>query len=446
MQITETRAEGLQREYRVVVPHDTIEARMADRLLEIGRTVNLPGFRPGKAPVALLRKRYGESLRSEILQQTIQDGWQKTVKEKGFRPALEPKIEIVTFQAGSDFEYKMAFELIPEIPSVEFSAISLDRLVAELDNTEIDRALERLAERNRQFDTVSDRVAQDSDVVVIDFTGTIDGQPFQGGNATDFPLSIGSGGFLPGFEDGLRGATAGTTRSVTVKMPDNHPNEALRAKDALFTVSVKEVRIPRPISIDDEFAKTLGLSELSALRKAIKEQLEREYAQYTRGRIKRQLLDKLAETHSFALPAGMVDREFETIWQRLDEARKQDNLDTDDKGLSEDALRARYRTIAERRVRLGLLISEIGRTNNITVTQEEINRAIAEQARRFPGQEARVFDFYQKNPQAAQELQAPLFEDKVVDFVVEMAKVTTKTVSIENLLKNPDTDEKSTNP
>lgn len=438
MQIVETSSEGLKREYKITVPSGDIEAKVAGRLEEIARTVQLPGFRPGKAPVGLLRKKYGESVRGEVLEQAIQDSYQRTITEKGIRPALEPKIEIVTFKDGADLEYKIAVELFPEIAPPDFAKISIERQVAEAEPTRVDETLQNIAERNREYDTQPGRAAENGDMVVLDFSGTVDGEPLQGGQAKGLSVVLGSKQYLPGFEDQLVGIKAGEKRTLKITLPDSWPNEALRGKEAVFESEATDVKAPKPVAIDDEFAKKLGLEDLAALRRAVTEQIEREYRQVSRARLKRALLDELAKHIAFAVPPGMVDREFEAIWQQVSQAREAGQLDPDDKDLDEDALKARYREIAERRVRLGLLIAEVGRQNKITVSQDEINRAMAERARMMPGQEQRVFEFYQKNPAAMQELQAPLFEEKVIDFILAMAKVNEKKVTPTELLQDAD--------
>ena len=437
MQIVETSTEGLKREYTVTVPKGDIDARVSGRLAEMARSVQLPGFRPGKAPVELLRKKYGESIRGEVLEQTIQDSYQRTISEKGIRPALEPKIEIVTFKDGADLEYKMAVEVFPEIVPPDFGKIALERLVAEPEASRVELVLQQIAERNRQYETL-DRPAQDGDMVVVDFAGTVEGQPLQGGQAQGLSVLLGSKQYLPGFEEQLVGVTAGEKRTIKVMLPEQWPVEALRGKEAVFEAEAKEVKAPKPIAIDDAFAKTLGLEDLAALKRAVTEQIEREYRQISRARLKRALLDELAKHSEFAVPPGMVDREFEAIWQQVSQAKEAGQLDPDDQNLDEDALKKRYREIAERRVRLGLLIAEVGRANKIAVSQEEINRAMAERARMMPGQEQRVFEFYQKNPAAMQELQAPIFEEKVIDFIVAVAKVSDKKVSATELMQDAD--------
>ena len=438
MQVTETTAEGLKREYVIVVPATDIESKLVSRLNQLGTSVNIPGFRPGKVPITLLRKRYGDAVRGEVLEQTVQDSWQKTVEDKGLRPAGQPKVEIVKFEEGADLEYKLAVEVLPEIAPVDFANIELEKRVAKPTDEQVQKALERIAEQRRGFEADASRAAALGDLVVIDFVGKVDGEPFGGGTVNDFQLELGSGGFLQGFDEQIVGAKAGETRPAKVQMAADHPNEQLRGKEISFDVTVKEVRTPKPVAVDDALAQSGGLENLDALKKAVREQLEREYAQISRLHLKRALLDKLSDMHDFAVPEGIAEQEFQTIWAQLKEAMDKGQLDEDDKGKSEDELKERYRTIANRRVRLGLLLSEIGRTNNIRVSQDDVNRAMQQEVARFPGQEARVYEYFQKNPQAMQELQAPIFEDKVVDFMTAMAKVTEREVSVEDLYRDPD--------
>ena len=439
MQINETSADGLKREYKIVVPAGDIESKLMGRLSEIGQSVNVPGFRPGKAPIALLKKRYGDALRGEILEQTIQDATQQAMTEKGVRPATQPQVEVVTFEDGADLEYTLAVELLPDIEPTDFSKLSLERLAPDISDDEVAKSLDGIAEQRKEFAAAdADHAAESGDQVKIDFVGRIDGEEFEGGKADDFELELGSNRFIPGFEDQLLGAKAGSKVDVKVSFPDDYPAEELKGKDAVFEVDVKETRTAQPVEIDDELAKSVGMDDLDALKANIRESLEREYSQFSRARIKRDLLDRLADMHDFDVPPGMVDQEFEGIWAQVEQAKNEDKLDEDDKGKSEDELRDSYRDIAIRRVRLGLLLAEVGRTASITVTQDDLNRAMSEQARRFPGQEAQLFEFYQKNPQALQELQAPIFEDKVVDYILELAEVTERKVGVEELLRDPD--------
>lgn len=439
MQVTETNTDGLKREFTIVVPSAEIENKMVARLMQVGASVTIPGFRPGKVPITLLKSRYGDSVRGEILEKTVQDSWQQAVSEKGLRPAMEPKIEIVSFDEGADLEYKLAVELLPEIEPLDFSKISLERLTVTVADKEIDDAAGRLAEQHTSFEAVTDgRAAANGDQVVIDFVGKVDGEEFAGGAVNDFVLQLGEGGFLPGFEDQLVGTNSGDNKVVSVNVADDHPSETLRGKEVVFDVSVKEVREAQKAAVDDKLATTMGAENVAGLKSTIRDQLEREYGQMSRMRLKRSLLDQLSDIETFEVPGGIVDQEFENIWKQLTEAMEKDQLDEDDKGKSEDELRDNYRAIAERRVRLGLLLAEIGRTNNISVSQEDLNRAMHQEASRFPGQEARVLEYFQNNPAAMQDIQGPIFEDKVVDFIIEMAKVSDREVSVEELLKEPE--------
>lgn len=434
MQITETQADGLKREFKVVVAAGDIERKVDDRLAEIGRQVRLPGFRPGKVHMQVLKKRYGPSVMGEVLERAIGDSSNQALQERGLRPALQPKIEILSFKEGADLEYKMAIELLPDIDPVGFDQIVLERLRPEIPDEEIGKALERIAQPHRKSDLV-DRPAKTGDAVVIDFVGSVDGKEFPGGAGKDHTLELGSSRFIEGFEDQLVGAKAGEHREVKVAFPEAYGNEELAGKEAVFAVDVKEVRELQPAQVDDELAKAVGMESLEELRKAVREQLERDYAAVARQKLKRALLDELAARHDFPVPPGMVDVEFDTIWKQVEQEREQaKGIAPEDADKSEDELKAEYRGIAERRVRLGLLLSEVGRRNNISVTQDEVNRALAEEARRHPGYERQVIEFYRKNPEALANLRAPIFEDKVVDFIVEMAEVTEKPVSTTELL------------
>lgn len=441
MQITLTSSEGLTRELRVVVPAADIESKLTGRLTEIGQTATIPGFRPGKVPLPLLRKRFGDAVRGEVLERTIQDATSSAITEHGIRPALQPKIELVTFEQGKDLEYKLNVEVLPEIEPMDFGALELERVKAEVGEEEIAAALKRVAEQRKQFKAApAGTPAAAGHEVVFDMVGRVDGEVYEGGSANDFVLELGSNRFVPGFEEQLLGATAGSNLKVKVKFADDYWMEKVRGREVEFDVTLKEVRAAEPVAIDDNLGKSLGLENLEALKGAIREQLDRDYAQVTRARLKRQLLDKLAGNHSFEVPPGMLAQEFDQIWKQVKEATERGQSDEDDKGKSEEEVRARYRDIALRRVRLGLLLAEVGRRNNITVTQDDLNRAMSEQARRFPGQEMQVFRYFQQNPQAMHEFHAPIFEDKVVDFIVALAKVEERRVPVAELLADPDSE------
>ena len=439
MQITETSADGLKREYKVVIPAQEIETKVNSRLQELGRTLRIPGFRPGKVPMPIVKQRYAQSVMGEVLEAAVNDSSQQAIDERGLRPALQPKIQVTSFSEGGNLEYDMAVELLPDIEPVDFSTIELERVVAEVDDKQVDETLERLSKSSRDSQPVSeDRPARNGDILVIDFAGTVDGEAKPGMDAKDHRLELGSNSFVGTFEEQLVGSKPGDHRTVTVTFPENYAAAELQGKEAVFEVDVKEIREPAPAVIDDEFAKKFGADDLAALKQMIKDRIGQDYAGISRSKVKRTLLDKLADTHSFDVPAGMVDIEFETIWNRLQEELKRGGADAEEAGKSEDELKTEYRGIAERRVRLGLLLSEVGRRNNIQVTQDELNRALITEAQRYPGQEREVFEFFRSNPRAIDNLRAPLFEDKVIDFILELAKVNEKTVSVEELVRDPD--------
>lgn len=438
MQVTETNAEGLRREFKVVIPASDYQSRLETRLHEVGRSVRVPGFRPGKVPLPLLKQRYGQSLMGEILERTVNDSSNKLMSERGLRPAGTPKIEIVSFADGNDLEYSLALELIPDITPMNFSQLKLERLVAEVPDPEVEVALERLAARRRRTRPVeTPRPAETGDVLVLDYVGRIDGKEFRGGSATEQYVNLGGPELLPGFDERLVGARAGDRVEVKVTFPAEHPNAELAGKDAVFDVTVREHREPEAVAVDDALAKDLGTETLDSLRRTVRERIQGEYAALGRGRLKRQLLDELAKAHDFTLPAAMVNAEFEAIWRQIEADRKEGRLDPEDQGKSEDELKTEYREIAARRVKLGLLLSEVGRLNNIQVSNEEVGRAVMTEARRYPGQERQVVEFYQKTPQALAQLRAPIYEEKVVDFILELAQVTERRVSSEELVAIP---------
>jgi trigger factor len=434
MQVTETLAEGLKREFKVVVPAADIEKKVTERLTRLAASARLPGFRPGKVPTALLKKRYGSTVMGEVLEQAVSDSSAETIRSRGLRPAMQPKVSIAKFAEGEDLEYTMAMELLPDIEPVDFSSLELERLTVEVPESEVDEALKGLAARQRRSEPVAEpRQARQGDILVIDFVGRLGETEFQGGSAQGYHLELGGGSFIPGFEDQLVGAMPGEERTVTVTFPADYGNKDLAGKDATFTVTVKEIREPVQTPVDDELAKAVGLENLDALRGQISEQIQNEYKGLARVRMKRTLLDALADRHQFPVPPGMVESEFDEIWKQIEADRKDGRLDPEDAAKSEEDLRRDYRAIAERRVRLGLLLSEVGRANNIQVTAEELNRAVLDEARRFPGRERQVFEFYQKNPEMVARLRAPIYEDKIIDFILELAKLTERNVSPQEL-------------
>jgi trigger factor len=444
MQVTETISDGLKREYQVTVPAADLEARMAGRLNELKDRVQLRGFRPGKVPVTHLRKVYGRSVMAETVETIIRELNAKIVEERGLRLAREPKVTIpneetevdLVISGQADLAYTLSFEVLPAITLGDFGSITLDRQVAEVTDGEIDDALKQIAEQNRPYAARAEGGKVESgDRVVIDFTGKIDGTPFEGGTGGDVAVNVGSGQFIPGFEEQLIGMAAGETRTVNVSFPPNYLNAELAGKAAEFEVTAKSIEAPGTVAVDEEFAKSLGLESLDKLKAAVKERIAREHAAMSRQKLKRQLLDKLDELHKFAPPPTLVEDEFNSVWSTIQSDLQQRKRTFEDEGTTEEKAREEYRGIAERRVRLGLVLAEIGDKNNLKVTDEEMQRAIVERARQVPGREQEVWDYYRKNPQAIAAIRAPIYEEKVVDFLVELAKVTDKTVTKDELYK-----------
>lgn len=444
MQVTETAREGLKRTLQVVVGQAELSERFASRLDELKDRVQIKGFRRGKVPVAHLKKLYGKSLMQEVMEQTLNDTSAQAIKDRNERPAQQPKVELVDFNeetfekiasGQSDLAYNMSFEVLPPIPLADLKSLKLEKLVADVDDAALDKALANLAERNTAYDVEEGRAASEGDLVTLDFLGKIDGEAFEGGAAEGQSLTIGKKQFIPGFEEGVTGMKAGDEKVVSATFPAEYPVAALAGKTADFDVKVKGVSKPRTPAVDEDFAKGVGAESLEQLRGFISEQIKREYDQASRQKLKRELLDAIDAAHTFELPASLVDFEFNNIWTQLENNLKATNKTFADEGKTEDEARAEYRKIAERRVRLGLVIGEIGEKNNLQVSQEELRRALVEQARRYPGQEKQVYEYYEKTPGAIAELRAPIFEDKVIDFVVDEAKPTEKKVTRDELLK-----------
>jgi trigger factor len=451
MEITETLSDGLRREFQVQVPAADLEARLAERLGELKGRVQLRGFRPGKVPVTHLKKIYGKAVMAETIEAVIRELNAKIVSDRGLKLAMEPKVTLPTEESDvekviggqSDLAYTLELEILPKIELADFKGVKLERLVAEVTDAEINEALDRIVEQNRPFAAKGEGAnAEKGDRVVIDFTGKIDGAPFEGGTGGDVGVNVGSGTFIPGFEDQLIGMGVGEQRLVKVTFPANYMSAQLAGKDAEFDVTAKSIEAPGTVVADDAFAKSLGLDSLDKLKEAIKGRLQQELTGASRQKLKRQLLDKLDEMHKFALPPTLAEDEFKNVWSAVEGDLKGQGRTFADEGTTEEKAREEYRGIAERRVRLGLVLAEIGDKNNITVTEDEITRAIVDRARQMPGREQEVWEYYRKNPSAVAGVRAPIFEEKVVDFLVELSKVTDKTVSREELFKE-DEDEKS---
>jgi trigger factor len=446
MQVTETLSEGLKRAFTVVVPAADIESKRTARLANLGKTLALPGFRPGKVPLTVVRQRYGTAVTAEVLEASVSEATQQVLSERGLRPALQPKVDVVSLDAAGgtakDLEFKVELELLPEITLPDFSAISLTRMKVEVSPETVDRALADVARRNRELTEITpgelgDRGAAKGEVLSVDYVGRIEGAEFPGGTGNDIDVEIGGEGFIPGFSEQLEGLKPGETGTIEVTFPAEYGVPDLAGKSATFEVTGKKLSRSVVPELDDQLAKKLGFDDLAALREVITKRIQGEYDQLSRLRLKRQLLDALAEVTKFASPDGMVEQEFGQIWQRLEADRQAGRLDEDDKDKDEETLKSDYRTIAERRVRLGLLLAEIGRVNSITVAPDEMTRAMRMEALRYPGQEQQVMEFFRQNPRAADTLRGPIYEEKVVDFVLELAKVDERPATPEELAKEP---------
>jgi trigger factor len=441
MQVTETSADGLKREYRVVVPASDLAAKVDEKIDDLKGRVQLRGFRPGKVPVAHLKRLYGKAAMAEVIEAAVREANSKIVTDNGYKLATEPKVVPEegavegVIEGTADLAYKVEIEIVPPIELTDFKAIKLQRLTADVTDAEVDEALGKIAEQNRPFIGKVEG-AEKGDKVTISFQGMLDGKPFEGGSGEGVPIVIGSAQFIPGFEDKIIGIKAGESRTFDVKFPDAYTSPTLAGKDATFNVTASAVEVPGVVTLDDDFAKTLGLESLAKLRDGVKDRLQREHAAASRQKLKRVLLDQLDERHKFEPPPTLVEQEFNGVWSSIEGDLKAQNRTFADEGTTEEKARAEYRAIAERRVRLGLVIAEIGEKNNIKVTDEQITAAVVERARQLPGQEQQVWEYYRNNPNALASIRAPIFEEKVVDFLLELAEITDKQVSREELFKD----------
>lgn len=442
MQVKETLSEGLKREYEVVVPAADLDQRVNAKLDEIKGRVNIAGFRPGKVPMSHLKRVYGKSVMSEVIQQAVNDSNQKIVDDGKFKLAMEPKVTLAAedeasvkqlVEGKSDLAYKVAMEILPKIEFPDFKKIKVTRPVTETTDADVDQALGKIAEANQQFEEKQGK-AEQGDQVIIDFKGSVDGTPFDGGSAENAPLVLGSNTFIPGFEEQLIGVAAGDQKDVKVTFPTDYGADHLAGKDAVFAIHVKKVEKPKKTAIDDDFAKTVGAENLAQLKEQVRDRIARDFKQVSRAKAKRSLLDALDEALQFAAPPSLVEQEFETVWKAVNNDLENRKVTWADEDTTEEEAKAEYRRIADRRVRLGLAIAELGEKNNITVSEDEMTRAMVEQARQFPGQEQQVWEYFRKNPQAMAGIRAPLFEDKVIDFILELADVNEKQVSRDELL------------
>ena len=447
MQVKETVADGLKHEFQISVSAADLDAKADARLVDLKDKVRLNGFRPGKVPVSHLKKVYGRTVMAETIDQTIRDANAQIFTERGFRLATQPKVTMPTEKtqvddilAGkSDLTYTVSIEVVPAIQLADFKSFKVEKPVAEVTEAEVDDAIKRIAEQNRSFAARSEGAkAESGDRVTVSFKGTIHGTPFEGGVAHNVPVTIGSNTFIPGFEEQLIGIGAGETRALKVTFPENYGSPKLAGQPAEFETTASLIEAPQETILNDEFAKTLGLESLDKLKEAARARIAAEFAGATRQRVKRTLLDRLDETHRFEAPPSLVDEEFKLMWDSIKAEMEAGGKTFADEGTTEEASREEYRKIADRRVRLGLVLSEIGEKNKITVTDDEVSRALIERARQMPGREKEVWDFYRNNPNALAQLRAPIYEDKVVDFILELATVTEKKVSREELYKDDD--------
>jgi len=453
MQITETVNQDLRREYRIVVPQGDLDLKLVGRIEEMKPRMHLKGFRPGKAPTSHLKKTFGKQMMGEIVEQTVSESSQQAIKDNNLKPAFPPRVDLASELAQvvdgkSDLEFTVKVDLMPDFAVTDVAKLKVEKLVAEVTDAEIDQAVMTLAERSRSYSARAEgEAAEKDDVVTIDFVGSVDGEEFAGGKAEGFNLTLGSGQLIPGFEDQLIGAKAGEARDLKVTFPTDYPDAKLASKDAVFATTVKEIKKPDPIEVNDDLAKKLGMESLGTLRDRMREQLKLDFARASRLHLKRRVLDALDEAHSFSLPPTMVEGEFDGIWRAVQAELEREGKKPEDEGKTEEELKKEYHDIAERRVRLGLVLAKLGEQNGITIAPDEINRAIAARARqtamqaRMQGQqidEQQIFQFYANNPQAQAEIRAPIFEDKVVDFIAELAQVSEKTVDRETLFMDPD--------
>lgn len=435
MQITNVKKDKTSFACTVTMTGEEIGALVDARLEEIGKTVKLPGFRPGKAPMNLLKSKYGKSVMGEVLEDAVHKSTTQAVNENSLRPAMRPKIEVKTFDEAKGLEYSMEMELLPEIKVAAIDDIKLEKLTAKPDPKKVRETIEKIAASQKTSEKIEEaRAAKAGDIVLIDFDGTVNGERQPGMKGEGHELELGSKSFIEGFEDQLIGAKAGESKTVKVKFPDDYGHEALRGVNAEFAVTVHELRKPVPPEINDEFAKKIGFESLAKLEEIVEKQMQGEYDQVTRMNLKRALLDVLDERHDFDLPKSMVEAEFSGIWHQMTGNNDHDHSKHEHKFETEEE-NEEYRGIAERRVKLGLVLAEIGRANKIEVTNQELQQAVIAEARRYPGQEKEVFEFFSKNAQALESLKAPIYEDKIVDFIMEKIKIDTKEVSIEELTK-----------
>jgi trigger factor len=444
MAVNQTLSKGLKREFEVVITNDEINKLVDHKLETIAKEANLPGFRPGKVPVAVVKNRFGKQVLGEVVRESVDTATKETMEKNKLTPSSQPKIEIVSFEEGEDLKAKLSVEIMPDFEIPDLSLLEITKPIVKVTEKDINDSVEKIAKENIGTKEITkDRPAKKGDTVVIDFIGKVEDKPFEGGEAKGHNLKLGSNSFIPGFEDGLVGAVKGKTTFVKVSFPKDYQAKNLAGKDAVFEVKINEIKEDVEIVINDDFAKTLGMNDLNELKKAVSEQITKQHDQASREKAKRQILDKLADAVSFDLPETLEKEEYNSICKAMNPNSKPDTNKLDkhepepDKGMSkEEKLDASE--IAKRRVRLGLLLSEIGRKNNIKVEESDTRNAMMREIQKYPGQEKQIMEYLKNNPEAQQQLSGPIFEDKIIDFIMELAKVNEKEVSIEDLYKEED--------
>jgi trigger factor len=441
MQVTETLAEGLKREIKVVIPKQDMEAQLNVRLADAKDKVRINGFRPGKVPVAHLKKMYGKSIMADLVNEIVRDRPSQILSERGEKSATQPSINMTEDEAEAekilngqaDFEFTLSYEVIPPIELKPTDSLSVTREVVEVSDEEVNEQILKIAESARTYEAKDGEAAQ-GDRVTMNYLGKVDGEAFEGGAAEDAELVIGSGRFIPGFEDQLVGVKAGQDKQITVTFPADYPAANLAGKEATFDITVKEVAAPADLEINDDLASKLGIESVDRLKEIVRGQIESQYGNVTRQKVKRQILDQLDEVYKFEAPQTLVDAEFENIWRQINTDLQQSGKTFEDEDTTEEEARAEYRKLAERRVRLGLVLSEIGEKAGVEVTEEEMQRALYAQLQQFPGQQKEILDFFRNTPGASASLRAPIFEEKVIDKLLSEINVTDKTVTKEELL------------
>lgn len=439
MQVTETLSEGLKRGFTITVPEPEIKAKREKRLAELGRTMQMPGFRPGKVPLSMVRKRYGAAVAAEIVEGTVNEATDQILADRGLRPAMQPRLAVTKPGEGSDLEFTMELELLPEIEIPSFNDIKLSKPVAVVSEEAINEALAKMAESRKSFKPVEGpRPAVSGEQLTVDFIGRIDGEAFAGGTASDIPLTVNGPGFIPGFAEQVEGMSPGETKIIDVEFPAEYGAKDLAGKKAQFEITAKALAVAEIPAIDDEFAKAAGTESLEDLRGKFSEQIGQEYASMTRMKLKRALLDALSERANFEAPVSLVDAEFNEIWRQVEQEKAAGRADPEDAAKDDETLRTEYRAIAERRVRLGLLVAEIGRINGVTVTEQDMQRAMFNEAMRYRDQAMQVLEFFKKNPRELERFRGPIFEDKVVDFLLGTVELEEVSVTPEELAADPE--------